>query len=252
MADSRELTMPQFLDLLPSFVNGTANAAVQAQVKHTLAGSSEARAALAWHEALAEKVIGDVESVRADIGWAQLQSKVRVTQRARQPVKAISIWSRIESYLPHRWLSAPALGGVCAALLAVVVGQGLLLTRSDAERDYSEVRGMQSADTGTLAAVAASKYVKVNFKDKITERDMRFMLVRAGATIVSGPGQLGDYVVAVPSAELDLSMKQFKDSLLTESVLETAAPGAATNASTAGTTGAAPGKPAQDMTVKSP
>jgi hypothetical protein len=249
MADSHELTMQQFLDVLPFYVNGSTNAAQQAQIKHKLAGSSEARAALAWHEALAEKVIGDVESVRADVGWAQLRSKVRATRRAHQPAQVLALWSRIESYLPHRWLSAPALSGVCAVLLAVVVGQGLLLTGADAERGYSDVRSMQSGDTGTPAEAAANKYVKINFKDKITERDMRLMLVRAGAKIVSGPGQLGDYVVAVPSAELDLSMKQFKDSLLTESVLETAAPSASTNA---GTTGAAPGKPALDTTVKSP
>lgn len=253
MANPYELTEKQFLEALPSYVNGTASAAVQSQVKQSLAGSSEARAALAWHEALAEKVIGDVESVRADIGWAQLQSKVRVAQRASQIQRPPSLWSRIESYLPHRWLSAPALGGVCAALLAVVVGQGLLLSRSDAERGYSEVRGTQSANTGgataALSSTSGSKYIKVNFKEKITERDMRLMLVRAGATIVSGPGQLGDYVIAVPSIELDLSIKQFKDSLLTESVLETAAPSALANA---GTTGAAPGKQATDITIKSP
>ncbi len=247
MADSQSLTMEQLLDILPSFVNGSANAAQQSLVKQMLSGSGEARAALAWHEALAEKVIGDVESVRADIGWAQLQSKVRVGQRSRPIQQSPSFWSRIESFLPHRWLSAPAMGGVCAALLVVVVGQGFLL--SNAERGYSDVRSMQPVDTSTLAVATASKYIKVNFKDKITERDMRLMLVRAGATIVSGPGQLGDYIIAVPSADLGLTIRQFIDSSLTESVLETATPSAPTSA---GTTGAAPGKPTPDITVKSP
>lgn len=256
MADSNVLTMKQFLDVLPAYINGSANAAQQSQVKHMLAGSSEARSALAWHEALAEKVIGDVESVRADIGWAQLQSKVRVAQRTRQSETAPTLWSRIERFLPHRLISAPALGGVCAALLAVVVGQGLLLTRSDAERGFSDVRGVQSANTGNVAAASSSKYIKVNFKEKISERDMRLMLIRAGATIVSGPGQLGDYVIAVPGAELDQTIQQFRDSLLTESVLATTAPNltsnAAANTGAAGTTGAAPGKQSQASAVKSP
>lgn len=246
MVDSQQLTMKDFLDILPSYVNGSSSAAQQSRVKHMLAASGEARAALAWHEALAEKVIGDVESVRADVGWAQLQSKVRVAQRARQPQQKPSLWSSIESYLPYRLLSAPVLGGVCAALLAVVVGQGLLLANSDDKRDYSDVRSAQLQNINAPNAASNSKYIKVNFKEKITERDMRLMLVRAGATIVSGPGQLGDYIIAVPSAELDVTVRQFKDSLLTESVLETGFP----NTSTSGTTGASPSKAAQDASGK--
>jgi hypothetical protein len=252
MAESSVLNMKELLAVLPAYVNGSATASEQAQVKLTLAASSQAREALAWHEALAEKVIGDVQSVRADVGWSQLQARVRAAQHVRQaPAQSDkpSLWSRLEALLPHRWLSAPALGGACAALLAVVVGQGVLLSQSGGDREYSDVRGTQPSVSIVGAAPEGSKYIKVNFKEKTTERDMRLMLIRSGAVIVSGPGQLGDYTVAVPGAELDATIKQFKDSLLTESVQETAAPAVT---SSSGTTGSVPGSLSQETATKRP
>lgn len=253
MADTPVLSMQDLLAVLPAYVNGSASASQQAQIKQTLAASAQARAALAWHESLAEKVIADVESVRGDMGWSQLQAKVRASQNARRvtaPAARPSLWQRLERLLPHHWLPAPALGGACAALLAVVIGQGVLLGRADPDAAYSDVRGTQPSSGVSGVAPAGSKYIKVNFKEKITERDMRLMLIRSGAVIVSGPGQLGDYTVAVPAAELELALKQFKDSLLTESAQETAAP--LITSSSSGTTGSVPGAPAEEAAVKKP
>ncbi|MBS7807641.1 hypothetical protein [Variovorax sp. PCZ-1] len=251
MVDTAVLSMKDLLAVLPAYVNGSATTAEQAQVKHALKASHEARAALAWHEALAEKVVADVESVRGDIGWSQLQAKVRASQGVRNqqvPAAKSSLWARLEVLLPHRWLSARVLGGACAALLAVVIGQGILLS-ADGDRAYSEVRSAQSNPSATGTAPAGSKYIKINFKEKITERDMRLMLVRSGAVIVYGPAQLGDYTVAVPAAELDATVKLFKDSMLTESVQETAAPGIAASSDT---TGSALSNPAQEAAIKKP
>lgn len=251
MADSSTTNPIDLLDALPSYINGTAKTTQHAQIKQRLAADSQARAALAWHEALAEKVIGDVESVRGDIGWAQLQSRVRATQRVRPEPTSVSFWAKLEKLLPHHWLPAPALSGALAVLLAVVLGQGLVLHDADTERAYSAVRSTQTDSNTSNAALSGSKYIKVNFKEKTTERDMRMMLIRSGAVIVSGPGQLGDYIVAVPSADLGLALSQFKESLLTEFVKETTAPASA-SAPSAGITGSAPGDQTQSKSLKTP
>lgn len=255
MSHESSIDMGKLQDLLPSYVNHTASTAERLFVKDTLAYSAEARAALAWHESLAEKVINDVDALPSNLGWAQLQAKVRAashteTHRTSRPNKAWlqKLWEAVEPYLPHRWLPAPALGGVCAGLLVVVVGQSIFLGNQADPQDYSQMRGTQPEDrpaaaTGEWLWPANSKFIKVNFKDRVSERDMRLLLVRTGAVIVSGPGQLGDYTVAIPASELNQALAQFKDSLLTESALPVSSPVAKTT-DRSGIVGAAPGQAA--------
>lgn len=249
MATEKFTGVQQLEALLPAFVNGTANTTERQFVKEMLAQSAQARAALAWHEALAEKIINDVQSAPADVGWAQLQARVRTNSRlAASPrhaqgwqQKLQKIWGAIEPYMPHKLLSGPALGGVCAGLMAVVLGQALWLSHSQNTPDYADVRGVRAMGNDTQSGVSAvtNKYVRLNFKEQISERDMRLLLIRTGASIVSGPGQLGDYIVSVPAAEIEQALRQFRDSQLTESAAEVPSaagfiPGAA------GTTGTAP------------
>jgi hypothetical protein len=254
MSNEVTIDMSKLHALLPSYINSSATAAERLFVKDALSQSAQARAALAWHESLAEKVINDVQAVPADLGWTQLQAKVRSAAHAEKvggsaASKATKawyhgIWQVIEPYMPHNWLPAPALGGVCAALLAVVVGQGFLMNQNNQNSDYSQARGAQPTEPSTSTgsqAVTESKFVRLNFKDRVSERDMRLLLVRTGAVIVSGPGQLGDYTVAIPANELNQALKEFNDSLLTESAQAVASPiGRSTDRS--GTTGAAPGQ----------
>jgi hypothetical protein len=242
------------LELLPAYVNGTASEHERVRVKSALARDAQVRAALAWHESLADKVMADVDAAPDDVGWAQLQARVRAASNQRRvrtpPIErraGLGHW--LASWLPHHWIPAPVLGGACAALLAVVVGQGLYLGQGSTEPDYASVRGVAPEEGGAGNAAEAlaraqglgdSRFVQLNFKEQVSERDMRLMLVRSGAVIVDGPGQLGDYTVAVPAGEVQQALTAFKDSLLTESVQDVAAPVA--RASVAGaSSGAAPG-----------
>lgn len=241
------------LELLPAYVNGTASEHERVRIKSALARDAQVRAALAWHESLADKVMADVDAAPDDLGWAQLQARVHAASHQRsgrsQPVQPrVGVGQWLASWLPHRWIPAPALGGVCAALLAVVVGQGLYLGQDGAEPEYASVRGVAPHEGNAAEALTRaqglgdSRFVLLNFKEQVSERDMRLMLVRSGAVIVDGPGQLGDYTVAVPAGEVQQALTAFKDSLLTESVQEVAAPVA--RASEAGaSSGAAPGSP---------
>lgn len=253
MSEESLIDMPRLQALLPSYVNSTASASERLYVKNVLAQSAQARTALAWHEALAEKVINDVDAVPSDLGWAKLRAKARLTGHAQTLDKLNAAagaenWRRraidlLAPCMPHRWLPAPALGSVCALLVAVVAGQGYLLVQSSSAESYGAARGSQPVGTAKEFPVfAQSKYIQLNFKDAVSERDMRLLLVRTGAAIVNGPGQLGDYTVAVPSNELDQALAQFKESLLTESARVVDLPSeVSTNKS--GGTGAAPGQP---------
>ena len=254
MFNETTIDMSKLQALLPSYINSTATAEERVFVKNALSQSAQARAALAWHESLAEKVIHDVEAIPADLGWTQLQARVRTAAhtekvdnyKAHQSAKTWYevVWQKIEPYMPHNWVPAPALGGACAVLLAVVMGQGFLMNQNNQSADYSQARGAQSSDASASSgsqAAAQSKFVRLNFKDRVSERDMRLLLVRTGAVIVSGPGQLGDYTVAIPANELDQALKEFNDSLLTESAQAVASP-VARHSEKSGTTGAAPGQ----------
>jgi hypothetical protein len=252
MSNESSVDMRKLQALLPSYVNNTAQAAERLFVKEALAQSAQARAALAWHESLAEKVINDVNALPSNLGWAQLQAKVRAASQLKKhsanTVWYQNLWSAVEPYMPHRWLPAPVMGGVCAGLFALVIGQGVLLSDKNAVEDFSQVRGSQPLDgpsmTGTdFVTGANSKFVKLNFKDRVSERDMRLLLVRTGAVIVSGPGQLGDYTVAIPAGELNQALQQFKDSLLTESAMAVPSPSARPT-DRSGSTGSAPGQAA--------
>jgi hypothetical protein len=234
--------------LLPGYVNGNLASHDRQFVRQALSQSPQARAALAWHEALAEKVINDVDSAPSDIGWSALQAKVRASShmlkrsatQAAVPSNGVAhLLAKLEWLMPHRWLPAPALGGVCAGLLAVVLAQAWWGQNQSPDAEFSQVRGDTPAAAGATWP-SSSKFVRLNFKERVSERDMRLLLVRTGATLVAGPGQLGDYTVAVSASELDKVMQEFKDSLLTESVREVAAP-SILDATGVTSTGSAPG-----------
>ena len=258
MATPKRDDMNLLIQRLPAYVNGTASNPERQWVADLLAHSEQARAALAWHEALAAKVVADVEAAPADIGWARLQARVRADASAEfaadaaaaAPPSALAQLGRwLAALAPHRWLPAPALGGACAALLAVVVGQAVYFGEARQVPEYATERGAQPGAPTSLGStvqeraqalgLADKKFVRLNFRDRVSERDMRLLLVQTGAIIVGGPGQLGDYIVAVPAAELGSAVEAFRASYLTESAQEVPA-SAALPQRESGATGAAP------------
>lgn len=260
MATPKQDEMSMLTNLLPAYINGTASEPERQWVDALVARSAQARAALAWHEALAAKVVADVDSAPNDIGWARLLARARA-DAAAQPVRTTApqgfvaqLGRWLAALAPHRWLPAPALGGACAALLVVVVGQSIYLGQVEQEPDYATVRGTQAhndpAGLGTTVqeralalGLADRKFVRLNFRDRVTERDMRLLLVQTGSVIIGGPGQLGDYIVAVPAAELSRAIEAYRASYLTESAQEVP-PSAVLQARESGSTGTAPAQAA--------
>src|SRR5918996_923012 len=68
------------------------------------------------------------------------------------------------------------------------------------------------AQTRAIGEPRPRTYLQVNFKPATTERELRLALIRAGGLIVHGPGQLGDYYVAIPGERLDAARRELEAS----------------------------------------
>jgi len=67
----------RFLDLAPWYVNGTASAADRAWVDAYVRSRPEARAELAWHALLQEKIRAEAPPVPPDAGLERLLHRIR-------------------------------------------------------------------------------------------------------------------------------------------------------------------------------
>lgn len=201
----------RFEAVLPFYVNGSADVQDRAFVD-ALLDDAEARDMLTWHEGLARKVRSQVDSVGDDIGLAALMRKVYVHRSAAaapRPALGQAWWTSLKGCLSQgRRLQVPAL----AVLALVVVGQGILLHRlGDGLADDGElgaIRGVAPA----AELIDKGAVLKVNFKDDTSEHDLRMLLIATGANIVQGPGQLGDYLVSVPSNRANAALQELKTS----------------------------------------
>lgn len=191
--------------VLPFYVNGSANAEDRAFVD-ALHHDREAGAMLAWHRGLAEHVQADVESASESIGWAALTAKVRAQRQTELAgPSGWRAWLALE-----RWLPRPIQTPAFAVLALMVVAQAALLSDrfANTDPDYSATRGAAPVATeGTGAAL-----LRVNFKDETPERDLRLLLISVGASIVRGPGQLGDYTVSVATDHADAALHELERS----------------------------------------
>lgn len=88
-------------------------------------------------------------------------------------------------------VSAKAFAGACALGVVQLGVMGVLLQRAGS--DVTEHEQFRAA-RGSLVTHAV---VRVSFRDKVTEQDMRYLLVNSGARIVAGPTQLGNYYLSV-------------------------------------------------------
>jgi hypothetical protein len=102
----------------------------------------------------------------------------------------------------------PAFAGAAAIVLVQAIAIALLMSRGMPE--FAETRAVGEAQPRT--------YLQVNFKPEATEREIRLALIRAGGRIVHGPGQLGDYYVAVPGERLAAARRELEASGVVETV----------------------------------
>ncbi len=194
----------RFDELVPFYVSGALGAVERAWVEAYLAREPGARAELAWHEALAGAMEERVASVPQDVGLAGLRARLAAERRGARPA---GLLAALERWLP-RPAVYPAFAGAAALVLVQAVAIALLVGRQAPE----------FAETRAIGEARPRVYLQVNFKPDATEREIRLALIRAGGRIVHGPGQLGDYYVAVPGERLDAAHRELEASGVVETV----------------------------------
>lgn len=177
----------RFESLLPFYVTGRLAPDDRAWTERYLAEHPEARAALDWHRDLRDEVSAAAEArayaVPESVGWAGVQAGLRAARRPAPPTVA----ERLRAWLGT--LASRPLAPVAAALIVVQgVTIGTLLQRPAV--DESQVTRSASAPV-----LAPRDVLQVRFRQSATEHELRALLYGAGARIVDGPDQLGDYVV---------------------------------------------------------
>jgi anti-sigma factor RsiW len=206
----------RFDALLPFYVNGTLAPDDRGWVDAYLARTPGAHAALAWHEALAQALEERHARIPADVGAAALEARLAAARGAGAGRRG-SFRDMLERLVP-RAAVYPAFAGAAMLVLVQAVAIGVLLTRAEGP-EYAEARSVEDVQRAKRPA-----YLLVNFKPDATEREIRLALIRIGGRIVDGPGQLGDYTLAVAEDGLETARRDLEASGIAETVRRVDAP----------------------------
>jgi GrpB-like predicted nucleotidyltransferase (UPF0157 family) len=190
----------RFDELLPFYVNGTLTEADRTWVEDYLREHPRANSELAWYRSLQARLRSDVPAVSSEIGLERAMQRIRSDSAQTQPARraASSSLQRLADWLraalPQPMLR-PALVGAAAVVAVQTVAIVQLMNQRDDE--LSQVRALQ---VGNVAE--KGPYLKLNFKPDARESDIRMLLIQSNGTLAAGPGQLGDYYVRVPTAQV--------------------------------------------------
>lgn len=169
------MTRTEIEVLLPFLANDTLTGTERAQVQAAVDADPALQGQLAALRAIRHTMQADMVQSPGELGLARLMRDLDAAPAIAPDVT------------PARtaWLARPRVWqGIAAALLAVVVAQGLL-----SQRGGTDPGGMRLA-SGPAAALS------VAFAPDTPESALRALLHEAGARIVDGPSALGFYDLA--------------------------------------------------------
>lgn len=190
--------------LLPWYVNGSLDEAGCREVEAWLERSEHAREQLAFWQAAAEDQRRSAAAAAEDIGLERVLQRIHAGNRPAEVAAETpqGVFHRIGAWLDGAWLK-PAF----AAALVVIVMQAVLLTQRPQTPVY---RGAapSSGQAGAAWITADSAFVRVVFDPASTEGQLRIVLAGSGAWLVGGPGDSGEYYLAVPAESADRLLQQ--------------------------------------------
>jgi hypothetical protein len=211
------MTTTRFDELLPFYVNGTLPEGDRAWVDAYLRDHPRARAELHWARSLQTRLHEDVPAVSSEVGLERALRRIGTegpkpqrARRAAQPTLLERIGEWVASVVPQPVLRPAFAGAIAVVALQAVAIVHLLGERED---DASQIRAMQGS-----AVVEKGPYLKLNFKPDAREADIRLLLVEVNGSLAAGPGQLGDYYVRVPAAQLAAVTEKAKASGIVDGV----------------------------------
>jgi anti-sigma factor RsiW len=186
-----EQTEPGSIDeQLFAYAAGELEPAARARVEALLKTEPALRAQLAWYEAVCDGVVHTLPALDALPAADEIIKSIR-GRTARRGFFA--------------WLAGPALKPAAALAALLVIMQGAVIAMLALER--ADTTAVRSAASG-----AQTVFLVVAFDPQASEAAIRALLLQAGATIVDGPKQLGEYRLAVSA-----NRAQFARSLLEQS-----------------------------------
>ena len=178
-------------DLLPWYVNGTLSSEDHARVNQALAEDSE----LSLEVTFLSEVAGAMRATH--LRYDEIAGRAELIRRARTRGGLVERFRRAwpSGFANILTLVEPKF----AVALLVIVIQGAVLGQlmlNEGRTKFSEVRAWPSA----VATTAATVY-RITFRPDASEQDIRTLLVSAGARIIGGPTQLGDYYLVLSGSE---------------------------------------------------
>ena len=182
--------MAELDEQLFAYAAGELDAAERARIEALVARDAQLQARLAWYEALCDGVARTLPPLD------DLPSADEVLARYRGERRGGGFFA---------WLAGPALRPAAAVVAVLVVAQTALIALLALERPREEP--VRTAGPGMPSAVLV-----VAFDPQASESAIRALLLQAGARIVDGPQQLGEYRLAVPA-----NRAEFAESLLAQS-----------------------------------
>ena len=174
------------------------------------------RAELAWLKRTARDVRQNVALPDPEQGLDKLLGRISDDKAAARQVPgsprttgAGGLWSRLRAWANDH---GPQLAGAC---LVLVIAQATTLALLD--HSGSELSPLGGGSE--VVDVKDTVLLKVAFKSKATEGDIRQVLQTAKARIVDGPSALGLYLLRVKSEDLDAAIQLLSSQpLVVESV----------------------------------
>lgn len=203
MADRGRDIPEDVSDLLFAYAAGTLDERERARVEKMLEADPRLRGELAWYAAVCDRVTDALPQLErlpsADDIVARIDKKTRGSSGARGGGGFFA------------WLAGPALKPAAALAALLIVVQGAILGMLAGERAQPQtVRSAAPAGKSVVFVVA--------FDPDTPESEIRALLLKAGATIVDGPRQLGDYRISVPANRAEYARQLFEESGITEYV----------------------------------
>lgn len=190
------------MNQLAAYIAGTLDELNRAEIEARLNTDDQLRGQFEYLQLIAQGVRDFAPAPPRDVGIDKTLQRIR-RQTAAQSRSSLS--AKLGGLIPD-WLHAPrALAFASVMLIAVqfaFIGHLVL----DRQSDYSDVRA------GTSRPAPPGPFVKVSFRSETTEKDLRFLIVGLGATIVGGPTQLGDYYLFLEPGKIDWAAQQLRQS----------------------------------------
>jgi hypothetical protein len=201
------------MNQLAAYIAGTLNESSRRDIEARLSSDDQLRSQFEYLQLIAQGVRDYVPTPPRDVGIEKTLQRIR--QQAATSASP-PLGDRLRGLIPD-WLRTPR--ALALASVAVIATQFALIGHLvlDRDRDYSDIRA------GTTRPAPPGPFIKVSFRTDTTEKDLRFLVVGLGATIVGGPTQLGDYYLFLEPGKTDWAAQQLRQSQFVDAVTVIAA-----------------------------